>query len=372
MPVRNFEDRWLVGSRFYFRRDPVNGTTQPTVDLGVIDVVNPNTSVETAKLYDSYGGTRRLVETGVTSIDETYELACANISLINLSLLFLGTDPAGYTQTAQEVTVTHWATPEYLLGLLDSNGNRAHALSTVAGFIFHNAHTAVIGDVTSVAINSINKIGLGTSTIVTASDISAQLAAGEALILRAAGLTDILNSRTYTVKSVATTTITIEELPSSSQTSGLGSSSLLYATNAQSSGGSTILGQGTIAGLKDWDVYGLDEGYVRFLQGGTGLTTAANVLAIYSTAALSGKRLVSPQDAGLVTGYGEIWWGRDGATRKTVRRFNCQIAPAGGDFKDQGEWSRLKLTVSVLNDLTKTSGKAGDLILTKGSLPTND
>jgi hypothetical protein len=99
MSIVGFQDFWVAGSRFYYRRDPIDGVVQPWIDLGVIQPANPSLEIEKLELEDSDGGVKKVVDERVVKIEETYDITCSNINMDNLALLFLSNPPSAFSQT---------------------------------------------------------------------------------------------------------------------------------------------------------------------------------------------------------------------------------------------------------------------------------
>lgn len=133
MGQSGFQDFWIAGSRVYFKRDDVDGNDQPLLDLGVVQSATPNFEITEVELKDADCGIRKTVARQVTDFTETYAVELSNFNPQNLSLLFLAEPPEDYTQSAtQQVDVAQWEGHKgYLLGIIDGNGDRVHALTSV-------------------------------------------------------------------------------------------------------------------------------------------------------------------------------------------------------------------------------------------------
>jgi hypothetical protein len=134
MSISGFQEFWLTGSRFYFQRE--EDTSESLLDLGVIEVVSPTLEPESIELEDSDGGVRRIVDTAVTKISETYEIVCKNFNVDNLAMLFLAdvNSPALFTQAITPlVDVEHIAcvgNGKYVK-LKDADGNWLYSINSI-------------------------------------------------------------------------------------------------------------------------------------------------------------------------------------------------------------------------------------------------
>lgn len=341
-----FQDFWIAGSRFYFKRDAIDGVAQPWLDLGTIDgVVNPSLNPEKVELRDPDGGIRKIVDTTVTSIEETYELGLRNLNLDNLSLLFLANAPTSFSQTAGNKTVTHALIAGRLFKVHDddTDATNLYGLSAIAGIYS--------GTVTT---HSVTAIDASARTLTLA--VAATFADGDLIIVAPSGLANPANSRTYTVDGAhsSATTISVIETPSSDETS------VTVAAYSENSG--TIYAQGT-----DWDVVSADRGLAKCIDGGA--ITSGNYTVVFGTSALSGNRVFNPQTAqGAVTGDAILIYSRNNNADQSVREMRASITPSGANFQDT-DFSSMTLSVSVISEVTDAAS-AGRFLQFKGSLPT--
>jgi len=347
--VTGFQDYWIAGTRFYYRRDPIASVEQPLVDLGIIKTATPSITPTAVELYDPDGGVKSLADRRTTQIKESYDVTCANLSLQNLALAFMANPPTSFSQSAAEVTVTHWATPDGLIKLKDANAAFVYGLAAIGG-VYSTGATIATLTVTAITVASTGSV-FEVSSDPTA---IAGLAHGKAFILNRLGLANVANSRTYTVAARSATTITTVEVASTAETAITGQ--LSYATAG------TIYLQGA-----DFLPYSKDRGIVKIVSGGA-IAAAANVSIVYSTGALSGLRLINPQTLGDTTGDGFFLFSRTKFAEETVREFRCQISPNAFNLAD-GDFADMVLTVSVLSDLT-AAVPAGRLLHHKGTVPT--
>lgn len=135
MPNVGFQDVWVVGSRVYFRRDPIAGVVQPVKDLGTIAAITANIEVEEAECEETDGGVRRVVAKQVTKADETYDLEMKNLAPEGLANLFLAGPPEEFTQSGAPVVdadqlATNPARKGFLLQVQDGLGE--HFLDLVS------------------------------------------------------------------------------------------------------------------------------------------------------------------------------------------------------------------------------------------------
>jgi hypothetical protein len=350
MGVSGFQDFWVVGSRLYYQRDAVASVEQPLVDLGVIETANPTLAIEKLELKDSESGVRKLVDEQVIEIGESYEITCNNLNLNNLSLLFLSTAPQSFVQTEDKNIVSQYAHPGALVKLRDNDAlaTPLFSLSAIAG-----VYTGTVLSATITAMSASAK------TITVTEDLSVAVAPGDSIIVESDDLDNIANSRSYTIASISgtgPTIITVNEAPAANETAITGS--LLYEDAG------TIYEQDT-----DWDVYSLERGIVRLIDGGA-FAAAANLTFNSSLAPLSGKRLLHPQDLkGEVKGQAWIFFNRNDNARQTVREARVSIIPASSNLSAD-EFSSMVLTVTVISDIL-TSQPAGRMLQHFGALPTS-
>ncbi len=135
MPNVGAQDVWVVGSRVYFRRDPIASVVQPVKDLGIVTAVTPAIEVEEAECEDTDGGIRVIVAKQVTKADETYDLELKNLAPDGLANLFLAGPPEEFTQSGVPVVdadqlATNPARKGFLLQIQDATGE--HFLDLVS------------------------------------------------------------------------------------------------------------------------------------------------------------------------------------------------------------------------------------------------
>lgn len=349
--VVGFQDPWVVGSRFYYRRDPIDGAVQPFLDLGVIQTASPAVETTRLELFDADGGLGRLFDSAVSRITEAYDITVNNLSLENLALLLLAKPPKSFSQTAEEKTVDHVVQKGYLLKIHDDDAalTNLFGLTAIAGIYTGAIETKVIESITK-----------STRIITLTGDQTAEagLAAGKSIIVNRDGLTNLGNSRSYTVVSATLNTgktdVVVAEEPA--------------ATEAAITGKLTIESGGTIYEQDDdWDIVNLDRGIARILDAGS-IVDGATLKVVFSKAALSGGRLINPQDfAAEIQGDAILVYGRRGNAEQTARECRVSIAPNSANFTSE-DYSSMVLNVRVLNDITEEV-PAGRMLHFKGNVP---
>ena len=361
MSVVGFQDFWVVGSRLHFQKEtPSGGVVQPLIDLGVIETANPAFEIEKLELEDGDGGVKTVVDESVVSINEAYDITCNNMNLDNLALLFQASDPSSYTQTAEEESVTIYTHAGKLVKMVDDDAAATplFMLSTIAGVLSAPVSAGVLSTAVLTAINATTK------TLTITGDITAGLSPGEAIVVKRAGLTNILNSRTYTINGTPTfgggnTSIVVNETPAASETAITGS--IIYKAAADTG---TVYVQDV-----DWDVYSLDRGVARILEGGA-ISADGNKTYVFSKSAITGKRLINPQSlGGTIKGKAWVYWGRGNNAFQHVREADVSITPSASNFSID-DFSNFVLTVTVIGDVT-AAVPAGRLIAIKGALPSS-
>lgn len=344
------QELWVAGSRFYFKRDPIDGVVQEIIDLGTIETANPANEITKIEAEDAWGGTVKTIDETVTKITETYELVCRNLANTNLAIFGLAAPPVDFTQTQTEKTVQHYTHPDALLQIHDSDADSTwlYQLDAVAAVVSET------GTFSTVAVTAVNA---ATRTITVSADLTGDLSPGDVVALQSAGLANKANSRSYTVASVTTTTVVVVEAMAANETSISGT--LMYTDGADTA---TIYEQGV-----DWELESLETGKIRVLSGGA-ISTAGNKRVVFTTGALSGKRIWYPQSAkGEVQGDGQIWWSRGDFSRMTVRQARVSLTPSGSAIQ-QGQYATITLNARVLSEITELH-PAGRAIHTKGTVP---
>lgn len=113
---------WITGSRAFFQRDPIANVPQPLIDMGIVEVINPQLESQTAELKDGDGGVRRLVDELIIDRSEQYDIQTYDCSPDKIAMLFNSAPPAALTQGATPKTnIVHYAHPGKLVKILDND-----------------------------------------------------------------------------------------------------------------------------------------------------------------------------------------------------------------------------------------------------------
>jgi hypothetical protein len=350
MSVVGGQDFWVTGSRLYFQKDAVSAVVQPLLDLGTIQVANPSLEVEKIQLKDSDGGLKVLVDEAVTGLAESYDITCNNLNLDMLSLMFLAQSPEAFVQAAGAKTVVHWCTPGRLLKIVDNDAaaTPVFSLSTIAGVYKGSMEARVITGIVA-STKTITYSGGAFTTPPIAND---------KIIVKSTGLANVLNAGTYTVVSATSTTIVTSEAFAADEVAITGS------VLAKLTGAGNVI----YAPTTDWVAKSLDRGIIQFTPGGVNFTVAGNLTIEYGLAAIaSSLRLIKPQSGAVIYGTAWIYWGRGNNAYQSVRECRISVTPNAANFSDS-DFSNMVLTVTVVNDITKTV-PAGRLLQFKGALP---
>jgi len=269
MSVVGFQDYWAVGSRFLFKRDDDGATTFPWIDLGTIEPVNLSSDITSTKLEDSDGGRKVTVAESVVAIDESYEVQGSNFNMENLALIFLGSAPEAWSQTAVDQDVQHAVFNGQIAKLVDPVGAEVFGLDSIEGIASGNS---------DLGAGTLTNIVAATKTLTVTEDLSS-LSAGDQVVIRGTGLSDINNAGTYTLASTpvytSSSAVVVVEALSSDETA-------ITGTLTYEAGTDVIYNKGT-----DWSAVSTARGIVEILS--TGAITDGNVNIFYHLAARSGK-----------------------------------------------------------------------------------
>lgn len=360
MGVVGFQDFWVAGARVYIEKQ-TSGTTQataPLVDLGVIQSANPSISPEIVQLFDSDSGVRQIVDEGVTSIDESYDVQCSNMNMDNLSLLWLGDDAIDVTRLQEAKLVFQTVTDSRFLKIKQGGdgGDAEWGLRTIDG-TYDNAG--------SPALHLIESMTLSTNVILleaSEGDVTAAYTAAVKLIVSGNNIVDPLNAGTYTVVS---------------SSFGGGKTSIIVSTVTHAINSDEAFGGGSGIQLinpggqiftpeTDWTVHSKERGIIGVRAG---VFTGTQTWGIsYSVNALTGARLIKPQSLlGVVKAKVYITYSRDNFGRQTVREFDASITPSAASIQAT-DYSSMSLTFRVLSDLSKAD-PAGTLFSYRGDVP---
>lgn len=356
MAAVGFQDFWVVGARLYFKRNAIAGVTQPLTDLGVITQCTPSLSPTKIELKDTDGGIKRLVDERVTEIIESYDITCDNFNNDNLSLILLGTAPTAFTQSPTHKRVTTYCHAGRLVKVVDSDAAATplYSLGAIAGLMSAQVSAGVL------TVGVLTTIVKSTKTLTISTGAASDFPAASKIIVAGTGLTNIANAQTYTVVSASgagPVNIVVSEDPAANETAITGE--LIYKKVSDTG---AIYAQGT-----DWEVVNTDRGLIRIKESGT-IVADGNLVIVFSTAAISGKRLVLPQAAaGEIKGTAYLYLGRGNNAEQTVRECNVSITPSSVNFSID-DYSNFVISVKVISDPTSTT-PAGRLLGFKGTLP---
>jgi len=353
MSIVGFQDFWVAGSRFFYKRDAIEGAEQPWIDLGVIQPVNPSLEIEKLELEDSDGGVKKVVDERVTKIDETYDITCSNLNMDNLALLFLANPAGELGQTRNGFDIEHGLMAGRLKKIVDSGGTPVYGLSVISGVYKDNVNTDIL--VTSIDAGN-SRLNLDSSPM--GED---GLDAGERVILMeaAAGLDDPKQAKTYTITARNGTPDYIEVAETVTDDVAT-SNTLIYASETATIG--TIYAPGT-----DWEAYNTERGFIRIPPGSS--ITDGDYHIVYGVNELSGARLANPQSfRGEIQGQGILIWGRGNFQEQTAREARISITPSSANIQID-DFSNMVLSVKIISDLLATD-VAGRIVYFDGDLPT--
>lgn len=353
MSVVGFQDFWVVGSRLHVKRDDIDGTAQPWMDLGVIEAANPAFELEKLSLFDADGGRKKLVDEQVASIDETYEINVSNLNLENLSILFMANRPSAFSQSVEEKVIAHTAIAGYLMHIHDDDDDASEL------FNLQNVLGVTDGG-TLTEVTSLDSIDKATRTFVfTGVDLTTELAAGKGFIVHSDGLVNFQNGGTYTVVSSVfsvDTTVVVEQIPYADET-GLTGTTRVSHENA-----GVIYLPST-----DWEINSLVRGFIRMVEGGA--IVDGSVTVIFEKAAYAGDIQFSPQDIDEeIKGEAMIFWGREKNSRQTVRVARISLTPSGAANFTADDFSNMTLSARVISDID-SDVPAGYVRQIAGDLP---
>lgn len=355
MSVVGHQQFLQVGGRVMFKRDnDAAGIQFAMRDLGLIESVTPTIAKESVELFDTEGGRKVLIDEAVVSQSETYQVRIRNLSMRNLAIALLSNDPVDFTQTQTEKTQVIRAFPGDLLFTHDSDTAKTRLFKLDA---FGGIYTGtVLGD------KVLESIDVATKTFKLTGDQTgvAGLAPTKSFIVKRAGLTNVKNQNTYRIVTrtlnATKTDLVVEETPDSNE-SGI-------------TGGIIHENAGVVYRRDvDWELrkFGLDYGAVRIKTGGA-IATEQDVTTVFTIAAISGKRKITPQSlSGVFKGTCEIWIGSENNDVMTVREGRVSITPAGMDLSID-EFSSITLDIKILSDITVATS-AGRMVNVKGTLP---
>lgn len=128
----------------------------------------------------------------------------------------------------------------------------------------------------------------------------------------------------------------------------------------------------TLVAGEDYEIEDADQGTIRLLAGGdTNDLTLDDELTLevdYTLTAISGKRLILPQAAGIVKGHGWVHFSGNQSTQKHVRDADMSLITTAVAFQS-ADFSNYTLKATILSDASQLTSPAGRMIHTKGTLP---
>ena len=383
MPT-GFQDFWVAGSRFFYKRDAVAGVEQPWIDLGVIESANPSFANEKIELVDGDGGVKTTVTETIVKTDETYEITCRNLNLENLALLFLSDPPSSYVRNRRSYLITLKSWRGYPIALIDNNSgtlleNKVFNLTPSSDGLT-GGKVEGVGYGLQAAEECVN-VDVSARRLDVSSWVTRQPAAGEKIILSAnigdpfslgGSLTDVRQAGTYTVESSDTDHIIVEEtIPGADQVTDGG---IIYYSFSTPDATNRILdmSNGSIADGDDVEVVNSARGIVRLatappLLDLTSHTDGSGLKFFFTESALSGSRSLNPQSSqGEITGKGKLFWGRGNNSEQTVREADVSVTPQSSQIQVE-DYSQITFSVKVVSDPTETG--AGKITYIKGDMP---
>lgn len=297
------QEYWIVGSRFYFEPNLPGTSTRSgeMIDLGTVDTISPQIATNVAELKDSESGVIRLVDQGLVSIDETYNVTVKNFNYRNLQILFAG-KPQAETQTANTVPAAFSLTSEELSRT--PSGSNGNLIKPTGGFLLVQLRDSSGNPLRNFTDDSTLTAGANVAT----GGASASMTKGTH----------------WTWWDAPKGIIRILALPT---------------------------GSGGYSGMTV-------SGGVITLYPNAGFTVAFS--AVSGHAGYSGNRVIYPQSATLsdLTGNAHIYWTRNNGQDVSARTFACQIQPAGSALTsdDYSSWT-LAVTALATGSSTEIAGR---------------
>ncbi len=128
----------------------------------------------------------------------------------------------------------------------------------------------------------------------------------------------------------------------------------------------------TLIAGEDYEIANADQGTIRLLAGGnTNDLTLSDELTMevdYTLTAISGIRLILPQTAGIVQGYGEVHFLGNQRTQHHVRSADMSLMVTAAALQ-ANDFSNFTLRATILSDPVDLVQPAGRLVHIKGTLP---
>lgn len=97
--VSGYQDFWLVGGAFHFKRESIGSDHFPWEKWGVVKSATPTMEATTSELKDPECGVLLTVDRAVTELVETWSVEIANLSPDIQAFLFMSSPPEEFTQT---------------------------------------------------------------------------------------------------------------------------------------------------------------------------------------------------------------------------------------------------------------------------------
>lgn len=279
-----FQDPWVVGSRLYLRKDRAAGLAKPTVDLGIIQQVTPSITSDNITLNDPDGGRNRIAATASSTVTETYQVQCANLSLDNLAIALQGTEVTEVNRAASDSVVTHEGGVGGLVSLRESaEGERAYGVEGVS----HVIRRKRIKELT------VTNIDVSTGTITFLEDHG--LATGDTFIItkyststNGIPLTDLNHAGEYEVDSTADVKTVVLTAPTA-----------LLLGNADEENVSVMAYESEAVVFSTATVTDIDvSNRLITFDAAHGLSVGDQVIVTNSTATSGGPEMVNPGNVG--------------------------------------------------------------------------
>lgn len=352
MPI-GFQDPWLAGSRFLFKRETSSaGTQYPVLDFGDIEPVSPVINKTEIEALVSASGRISTRDRRTIEFTESYQVVTRNLRPQTLSILLASAPPVAFTQGANGALGVS--------GMRMFKGDLVRVEDVATKVLYYperiaGLYTGTVAFATLTAISRANK------TLTISTDITGSLTPGDTIIVDRTGLANPKNSRSYTMVSDSfsgSTTVVVAETPAADETAITGG--VVYEN------GGTIYNQGV-----DWIPY-LDPtmGLVKIMPSGAIVDAATDVFIRFSLPALSGNRNVKPKSLqGEARGRGYLVWGRGNNAEMTFREFDCVVTPASAAI-DIANYSTATFNVEVLGNFNNAEEPYGRLLQAIGGVPT--
>ncbi len=355
-----FQDPWVSGTRFLFKRENQGATQFPLIDLGAMDPVGPTLTVTKIEAKDGGTGRLKTLDERVTDFVEEYTITCRNLSVENLAILYLANRPSSVTQNANTTKTIPTSPSTVFIKMFKGELVKLHDDDTARSLLYNFDAIGGLYNGT-VAFATLTAISRSAKTLTVTGDITASLTPNDSVIVDRTGLANAKNSRSYKIVSSSfgggNTTIVVADTPASDETAI--SDQVVYEN------GGLIYNQGT-----DWLPYRVDHGIIQITAGSAIADGATNVTVRSSLAAYSGARQIKPKSAaGEIRGDGFFIFARGNNAEVTYREARVAIRPASAAI-GVDDYSTVSFTVKVLTTLGAEQ-PAGRLVQAIGAVPTN-